>query len=258
MYVFQRNFQYFPDTSLTRPEDKGLTGFEVITIDTKDGARLINWYAPPGKTGKTIVYLQGNAEAIASRWERFELFRDQGYGVFALGYRGFGGSTGTPTEQGLMSDAAAGLDWLNTSGIAMDKIVLFGESLGTGIAIQLAARKAYSPAGVILESPYTSALAIARARYWFLPVRLLMKDQFLSTDHIASVHAPVFIFHGTQDAIIPLAHGRRIFAKANRPKQFVTVTGGTHVAPLTLPLWRLIDAFIKQPRACKSQCEKVI
>jgi hypothetical protein len=243
-YVFQRRLLYHPDVWLSEPREYGLAGFARVAVPTRDGLQLVAWQAPASGDRPVIVYLQGNAEGLASRHERFEIFHADGYGVLAIGYRGFSGSPGSPSEAGLMADAEAAIAFLEAAGVAPRRIVVFGESLGTAPAIRLAA--AGRAAAVILESPFTSALDVARRAWWFLPLGLMMKDQFLSLDHAHLVAVPAFVFHGTADAVVPYAHGVAIHAALAGPKEFHAIPEGTHVAPLTEPLWALMKDFLSR------------
>ncbi len=243
-YGLQRRLQYHPDTRLFEPEDVGLAGFSRVAVPTPDGLRLVAWQAPAREDRPVIVYLQGNAEGLAARYERFRLFHHSGFGVLGLGYRGFSGSPGTPSEVGLAIDAEAAVGFLEAAGVQASRIVVYGESLGTGLAIRLAAEG--RAAAVILESPFTSAVDVARRTYWFLPVSLLMKDQFRSIALAPRVTIPAFVFHGTADQVVPFAQGEAIHAALGGPKAFHAIAGGTHVAPLTEPLWDLIEGFIKR------------
>ncbi len=245
MYLAQRKLQYFPDTRHAVPSDYSLEAITDVELTTKDGETIHGWYAKPGDPTKPLIlYFQGNAEAIQSRWERAKLFTEEGYGVFMLSYRGYGGSTGTPTEAGLMLDAQAAYGFLREQGFSDDQLVYWGESLGSGIAVQLAAK--HHPRAIILEAPFSSAADVARRSYWFLPVGLLMKDQFKSIDHVGSINAPLFIFHGDADVVVPYGLGQKLFDAAREPKKFHTVEGGGHVDPLTRPLWEKIKKFILQ------------
>jgi hypothetical protein len=243
-YVFQRRLQYLPDTRLVEPWQAGLAGFERVAVPTADGLDLVAWYAPPAGGLPVIIYLQGNGLGIAQRTERFATFHKDGYGVLALGYRGYSGSPGAPSEEGLLADADAAVDFLEAKGFAPSRIVLYGESLGTGLAIPLAARG--RAGAVILEAPFTSALAIARRGWWFLPVGFLMKDQFHSLAAAGKVTVPAFVLHGTADEVVPFAHGEMIHAALTGPKEFHPVPGGTHGMPLTRPLWEAMKAFLRR------------
>ena len=246
LYMFQRNLQYFPDARLLHPGDVGLAGFETISLTAADGTSLVAWYAPARNERPTIVYFQGNAQGISNRWERYKLFNDHDYGVLALGYRGYSGSAGNPSEGGLLQDARAALDYLNAMGITNRKIVYYGESLGTGVATQLAAAGKTQPGAVILEAPFTAAADLAQKQYWYVPVGLLMKDQFRSIDHIANVQSPVFVMHGDADNIVPFAHGEAIFNAITAAKEFLAVPGGGHVDDLTMQIWQRMDGFLKK------------
>ena len=151
---------------------------------------------------------------------------------------------GTPSEAGFATDAEAAVSFLEAAGVQASRIVVYGESLGTGLAIRLAAKGRAT--AVILESPYTSAVDVARRTYWFLPVSLLMKDQFRSIAMAPRVAVPAFVFHGTADQVVPFAQGEAIYAALGGPKEFHAIAGGTHVAPLTEPLWDLMQGFIKR------------
>jgi uncharacterized protein len=249
LFVMQRKLQYFPDPRLVEPEEVGLDGFASIRLDTPDGERLVAWHAKPAGSHPTIVYFQGNALGLAARAERFALFRQAGYGVLALGYRGYSGSTGSPSERGLISDAATAVGYLRANGIPPERLVYYGESLGTGLAVQLAAREITRPAAVILEAPYTSAADVARLHYWYVPVGLLMRDQFRSIEHIGAVKAPLFVLHGDADAVVPVAHGRRIFAAAGEPKEMMEVPGGSHGQPLDPEIWGRMTDFLRRHAA---------
>lgn len=226
MYLLQRGLQYHPENKGLTPEAVGLSGIEVNLLDTPDGERIVTWYAPARPGRPTIVYFHGNAGEIGDRPKRFEYYSTRGFGVLYVSYRGFGGSTGEISERGLVTDAVAAYDWLISRGVEPRQIALLGESLGTGVAVQLAAQK---PVGAVaLEAPYTSTADIAAAIYWWLPVRLLMKDQFRSVDHIGKVTAPLLVVHGEADTLIPVQYGKALFALANEPKEIAVVTGFGH------------------------------
>lgn len=246
LFVMQRKLQYVPDPSLVEPDQIGLKGFASLRLETPDGERLVAWHALPEGAHPTIVYFQGNAQGLAARAERFALFHRAGYGVLALGYRGYSGSTGMPTEQGLLTDAATAVGFLRTEGILPERLVYYGESLGTGVAVQLAGREATRPAAVILESPYTSAADVARLSYWYMPVGLLMLDQFRSIDTIEAVKAPLFVLHGDADDIVPVTHGRRMFKAAGEPKEMMEIPGGSHGMALDPEIWQRMDDFLRR------------
>lgn len=226
MYVLQRRLMYFPETVRTAPAAAGLAAAEEVTLDTGDGERVIAWHVPPRGNNAVVIYFHGNAGSLAWRNERFQKIIADGTGLVALSYRGYGGSSGTPTESGLLADADAAYAFA-VARYRPERIVLWGESLGSGVATALAATRKVGR--VILESPFTSAADIGASVYWYLPVRLLMKDQFRSDQRIRHVTAPVLILHGTDDRVVPMAFGERLYALANEPKQMVRIPGGGHV-----------------------------
>jgi uncharacterized protein len=242
MFLLQRQFQYFPSRAAPTPDMVGLSDVQVAALRTPDGETLVLWYAPAKAGQPTILFFHGNAGEIANRADRFAFYQRRGFGVAFLSYRGFGGSTGTISETGLIVDAQTAYDWLMAQGVPSDRIVLVGESLGTGVAVQLAARQ--DVAAVVLEAPYAAAVDVATGMYPWLPVRLLMKDQFRSIDHIAAVTAPLLILHGTQDAMIPFAQGQKLFAAASAPKQFAELTGAGHQALFDPGTWAREVAFL--------------
>lgn len=226
MYVFQRKLQYHAENKGLTPEAVGISGASVETLTTADGEKIILWYAPAKAGMPTILYFHGNAGEIGDRPLRFNYYHARGFGVAYLSYRGFGGSSGSPSEAGFIADANAAYDWLVAKGVEPGRIALLGESLGSGVAVQLAAKREVG--AVALEAPYTSTVDVAAKIYWWLPVHALMKDQFKSIDFIAAVVAPLFIIHGDQDALIPVEFGRRLFAAANQPKELEVVQGFGH------------------------------
>lgn len=226
MYVNQRRFIYFPDAAHVDPVDVGLSGVEEHVIATPDGERVVLWYAGPRDGRPLILFLHGNGGSIGDRAARFLFYRKAGFGVLFLSFRGYGGSTGSASESGLVADAVAAYDWLQARGHRPDEIVLVGESLGTGVAVQLAGQR--KAAAVALEAPYSSIAAIAASQYWYLPVRLLLKDQFDSLSRIRSIDAPLLISHGERDEIVPFAMGRELYAAAVEPKEFFAVPGAGH------------------------------
>lgn len=219
MFLLQRDLQYFPTHKAPAPAEAGFDGVTEVTLTAADGTPVVMWYSPAPPGAPTILYFQGNAGEIADRPKRWAFFREQGFGVAFLSYRGFGASGGTISEAGLHMDADAAYDWLMTQGVTPDRLAIVGESLGSGVAVRLAADR---PVGALmLEAPYTSAAAIASKRYPFLPIRLLMLDQFRSIDRIADVRAAILIQHGERDLVIPFAMGQTLFDAAPDPKTFI-------------------------------------
>lgn len=242
MFVMQRSLQYFPTLRDPYPDKVGLQGVDRILLPTPDGETLVLWYAPPAGDRPMILFLHGNGGEIADRADRFAFYQSQGFGVAFLSWRGYGGSTGHPSETGLMIDAKTAYDHLRSQGIPADRIVLIGESLGTGPAVRIAAQTPV--AALILEAPYSAAVDIARAQYPWLPVGLLMLDQYRSRDHIAAVRAPILILHGEADRLIPFTSGKYLFSLAHDPKTFLSLGPVGHEALGDPATWEAGAVFI--------------
>ncbi len=226
LYVTQRAMLYHPTTTHIRPAEAGLPEAEEVVLDTSDGEKVIAWHVPPRGDKPVVIYFHGNGEIVPWRVERHRATIADGTGLIALSYRGYAGSTGTPTEEGLHRDAEAAYAFA-TARYAPERIVLWGHSLGTGVAVKLAAEK---PVGkVILEAPYSSTVDVAAALFPFVPVRWLMHDQFHSDEWIGTVKAPILIMHGARDDVISLQFGKRLFALAHEPKRFITYEKGNHI-----------------------------
>jgi fermentation-respiration switch protein FrsA (DUF1100 family) len=216
---------YFPDTAHVVPAEAGLPEAEEVPLTAADGVHVTAWHVPPRDAKPVIVYFHGNGGALRFRVARFRRLIADGVGLVALEYRGYGGSAGSPSEQGLIADAQAAYRFA-AGRYPPQQLVLWGESLGSGVAIALAAER---PVGrVMLEAPFTSAVALGARHYWYLPVSLLMKDQFRSDLRIGKVTAPVMIMHGVLDRVVPYAMGEALFDLANKPKHFVRFLDGGH------------------------------
>ncbi len=225
LYVAQRSLMYFPETVRTTPAQAGLPEAAEIDLTASDGAKILAWHVPPRDGKPVILYFHGNGGALRNRAARFRKLVNDGIGLVALEYRGYGGLRGSPTEAGLIADAEAAYAFA-AARYPVQQLVLWGESLGSGVAVALAAEK---PVGrVILEAPFTSAAAVAAIRYWYMPVRLLMKDQYRSDERIEKVTAPVLILHGVHDRIVPYAMGERLFELTTARKHIVRFLDGDH------------------------------
>jgi fermentation-respiration switch protein FrsA (DUF1100 family) len=226
-YFGQRRLMYFPDRARTPPAAVGLPSVEERVLDTPDGARLIAWYGKARPGQPTILYFHGNAGSLAARAPRIERFMAEGWGVFMLSYRGYSGGTGSPTEAANSADALLAYDALVSSGVAPTSIILYGESLGSGVAARVAAER--TAAGLILDAPYTSILEIAKGAYPFLPVDAFLKDRYETRKIIAKVRMPVLVLHGERDEVIPVTMGRELARLANEPKRLVTFPNAGHM-----------------------------
>lgn len=205
---------------------------EIARVRTSDGLALEGWYFKPKEGYPVLVYFHGNGGVMAGRAMKIPDYLNAGYGVLLTEYRGYGGNPGSPTEAGVYADGWAYLDWLaREKGIGPERIVFYGESLGTGVSVELASKMSADgapPLAVVLEAPFTSLVDAARATYFFLPVDLLLLDRFMSIDKIAGVRAPVFIINGEHDEVIPATQGQVLYKAAGEPKRYVQILGGRH------------------------------
>jgi fermentation-respiration switch protein FrsA (DUF1100 family) len=220
LYYNQRNMIYFPDTSV--PDL--VPGIEAVEVETVDGLKLRGWWFPPTNPKlPLVVHFQGNAGNHFHRGWKAELLNKNGYGVLLATYRGYGGNPGTMSEQGLLDDGRAWMNFLRTQG---KPIVVFGESLGTGVAVRMAGE--FDAAGLILESPYSSIADVAQSLYPIVPVKILLRDRFDSMANIGAVKAPKLFVHGVLDRTIPIKFGRRLFDAADEPKSFIALDSAGH------------------------------
>jgi fermentation-respiration switch protein FrsA (DUF1100 family) len=225
LVLTQRSLMYFPERARIAPEAAGLPQAEEIVLDTGDGEKVLAWHVHPRAEKPVVLYFHGNGGALHNRADRFRALTRDGTGLLALSYRGYGGSTGKPSETGLLADAAAAYAFA-AARYPAERIAAWGESLGAGVAVALAAEKPV--AALILEAPFTSAVDIAASVYPYIPVRLLMWDQFRSDQRIAAVKAPLLILHGERDQTVPIRYAERLYSLANEPKRMVRFPEGGH------------------------------
>jgi len=225
----QRSMIYAPRAALATPADAGLTEVETLRLYTKDGEQVEAWFHPPASTARPlIIYFHGNGGALIDRRERFAALIAHGYGLLAPTWRGFGASTGAPSEAGLLLDAEAAYAEALRRGYPPERIVLMGESLGTGVATMIAAR--HDVAALVLDSPYDSILALAARRFPYFPVSLALIDTFRADEAIEKVKAPVLMIVAEGDPITPAPNARRLFERARGAKRMITVPGVRHTA----------------------------
>ena len=230
MYVFQRSLMYRPGASLPALSDTLVANAQVRRIGAP-ASENVSWYLPPTDGNPVIVYCQGNAGTIADRDYKAALFAEAGYGVWLVGYRGFGGNPGAPTEQGLYGDLRDVVTALAEDGVGHSRIVLYGESLGTGVATHIAheMNENGTPArALILEAPFTSMGAAAQGHYRYIPAKLLVRDRYENIAKISDIGAPLLIMHGDNDGVVPQHHGKALFAAAAEPKKGFWPEGGAH------------------------------
>ncbi|KJC38537.1 alpha/beta hydrolase [Bradyrhizobium sp. LTSP849] len=226
IYVKQRDMLFpIPTTERTAPAAAGFPAAEEHVLTTSDGEKVIVWHVPAKPGHPVVLFFPGNGDFLAGRLNRFKGITADGTGLVALSYRGYAGSTGAPSERGLLQDAEAAYAFA-TARYDPQRIIAWGFSLGTGVAVAAASEH---PVGkLILEAPYTSTVDVAASLFRFVPVRLLMRDQFRSDERIARVAVPLLIMHGTNDPAIPITFGERLFALAREPKKLVRFPGGGH------------------------------
>jgi fermentation-respiration switch protein FrsA (DUF1100 family) len=250
LFFFQRHMEYFPyNAPLGVPKDAGVPEMSTVHVKTADDLDLVAWFAPPKKKGgKVVVFFHGNGGNIAMRAYKARIFIDRGYGVFLSEYRGYSENPGSPTEQGLYHDARAALKWLEDQGYKHNQLVLYGESVGTGVAVQMALEM--QPDYLILEAPFDSAAAVAKDTYHnLLPVDLLMHDRFDSVDKIGRVKTKLVVVQGTDDEVIPVSHGYKLFKAALEPKKFYGVKGGHHNDLYNFGIGKLIADWLDKQTA---------
>ncbi len=218
MWLFQRRFLFRAERVRPNPADCGVPEMRTVPLATADGLTLHAWYRPASVADAPVMlYFHGNDAHLGTRAEKIRPYLDAGFGVLLMSYRGYGGNPGRPSEEGLYRDARAALDFLAAEGARPEDMVYYGESLGSGVAVQLALEA--TPAAIVLEAPYTDVAAVGQRRYPYLPVRLLMRDRFDNLSKIPSVRAPVMVIHGEQDRTTPVDFGRAIHAAAPEPKE---------------------------------------
>jgi hypothetical protein len=226
VYAKQRDMMYIPSLERVTPADVGLDEVEEVALTTAFNVELISWFARPRDDRPTVLFFHGNAGAVEHRAYRFREFMAHGYGVFVLGYPGYGGNAGEPSEPGFHEASQLAYDYLRASGFEADDIVIYGESIGSGVAVQLAAR--VDAKGLILEAPMSSAVAVAREHYALLVATFFLRDSYRSEDYIDRIDMPLLVIHGEKDAIIPLGLGRELVERAVEPKKLVVIEGAGH------------------------------
>jgi fermentation-respiration switch protein FrsA (DUF1100 family) len=244
IYAFQRHLLYFPDVS--RPELGALAelGVREVNVTTADGVALLSWYLPPRGGRPVIAYFHGNGGHIGYRTARLRRFAQDGFGVLMLEYRGYGSNPGSPTEAGLRADATAAVDFLEDCGIRPNRLVLYGESLGSGVAVLLAVQR--DVAGLILEAPFTSVAEVAQYHYSFMPASMMVRDRFDSASRIGKVKAPILVLHGERDKIVPVRFGRALFEAAPEPKELWLAPEGGHEDLAQFGAFEAVRSFLER------------
>jgi len=245
VFFFQGNLLYHPSVNnyIKDQEAKEPLEIEKVKITTKDKIDLIGWFYNKNlENSKIILFLHGNAGSLENRTYKLNHFKNLNLNFLIIAWRGFNGNSGKPNEKGLYEDAESAIRWLKKEGIDEKNIILYGESLGTGVAVEVAQNKNY--AGVILESPFTSMVNMGKKYYPFLPVSLLLRDKFESFKKINNIFIPVLIMHGTVDKIVPYDMGKKMHELANEPKFFYSQEYGDHMIEYDEKLLSALKKFI--------------
>ncbi len=247
----ERALMYHPNGERVPPAKEGLEGVEDLTLETPDGERLVAWYSPARAGQPTLLYFHGNGGTLGARADRLAGYREMGRGFLIMSYRGYSGSTGSPSEARNVADAKLAYDTLRGFGVAADDIILYGESLGSGVAVQVAAEK--PAAGIVLDAPYTSILDVAERCYPYLPSRMLMRDRYDTMKYLPRVTIPMLVIHGEQDEVIPVAMGREVAAKAPGPSEIATFAGAGHSDHYNYGSFEAVNAWIDRLRSSRPQ-----
>jgi len=243
LYFYQRNLLYLPNEN-NYSGDKISVDIQKVKIPTSDNIELLGWYHEKNlKDHKTLVYFHGNAGSLENRIHKLNHFKNMNINFLIIAWRGFSGNNGKPTEEGLYIDGKSAIDWLIKKGVDEKNLILYGESLGTGVATHLAQNKNY--AGVILETPFTSMIDTAKKFYPYIPVSLLLKDKFENYKKIKNINSPILVMHGEVDQIVPFFMGKKIYELANKPKYSYFTKYDDHMMEYDENLVLALRSFLK-------------
>ena len=243
LYIFQRSLMYHPDEN-NYFGDKLEVEIEKVKITTSDNIDLLGWFHKKDlKNLKTIVYFHGNAGKLENRIYKLNYFKEMDVNFLIIAWRGFSGNNGKPSEKGLYEDGKSTITWLKNLGLLDEDIIIYGESLGTGIATELAQNNNY--AGLILETPFTSMIEAAKNFYPYIPVDLLLKDKYKNDKKILDINIPLLVMHGEADQIVPFWMGKKIYEMANQPKYSYFTKFDDHMMEYDEKLVLALKKFIK-------------
>jgi len=245
MFFFQSSLLYHPSVNNYVKDQVAREPNEIekVKITTKDKIDLVGWFYNKNlENFKTILFFHGNAGSLENRTYKLNHFKDLNLNFLIIAWRGFNGNKGKPNELGLYEDAESAIRWLKMKGIDEKNIILYGESLGTGVAVEIAQNKNY--AGIILESPFTSMVNMGKKYYPFFPVRFLLKDKFESYKKITNISVPVLVMHGKVDKIVPFHMGKKIYELANEPKYSYFSEYDDHMMEYNEKLLKVLKDFI--------------
>ncbi len=254
MFVLQRHLLYHPDKTTPDPDHYGLAHMRVVTLTTVDNLNLKAWYHPakPGKP--TVVYYHGNAGHLGHRAMIAKDLMAHGYGMLLVSYRGYAGNPGSPSEQGLYNDARAAMNFIQAQQVPLQCVILYGESLGTGVAVEIAEENKIG--ALVLQSPYTQISDVALRHYPFLYPFIyipgLVQDEYASINKINYIHdTPLLIMHGKSDHIVPYKLGQTLYDKAVSPKQFIGYQGAGHNNMPAHKMAKAVEAFVQKYKVCQ-------
>ena len=243
LFIFQRNLMYHPDEN-NYFGDKLKVNIEKVKIKTSDNINLLAWFHKKDlKKFKTIVYFHGNAGKLENRIHKLNHFKDMKVNFLIIAWRGFSGNEGKPSEEGLYEDGNSSIRWLKNLGLTEKDIIIYGESLGTGIATEIAQNKNF--AGLILETPFTSMIDAAKNFYPYIPVDLILKDKYKNNVKIKNINVPLLVMHGEEDQIVPFWMGKKIYEIANKPKYSYFTKYDDHMMEFDKNLVLTLKTFIK-------------
>ncbi len=243
LFIFQRNLMYHPNEN-NYFGDKLEVEIENVKITTSDNINLLGWFHNKDLNKfKTIVYFHGNAGRLDNRIYKLNYFKNMDVNFLIIAWRGFSGNKGKPSEEGLYEDGKSTIEWLKNLGVTEKDIILYGESLGTGIATEIAQNNEF--AGLILETPFTSMTEAAKNFYPYIPVELLLKDTYQNDKKIKNINIPLFVMHGESDQIVPFWMGKKIYEIANQPKYSYFTKYDDHMMEFDENLVLALNAFIK-------------
>ena len=243
LYFYQRNLLYHPNEN-NYSGDKISVDVKKVKIPTPDNIQLLGWYHEKNlKDYKTLIYFHGNAGSLENRIHKLNHFQDMNINFLIIAWRGFSGNHGKPSEEGLYIDGKSAINWVIEKGVDEKNIILYGESLGTGVAAHLAQNSNY--AGIILETPFTSMIDAAKTFYPYIPVNLLLKDKFENYKKVKNINSPILIMHGEVDQIVPFSMGKKIYELANNPKYSYFTKYDNHMMEYDENLILALKSFFK-------------
>ena len=243
LFIFQRNLMYLPEEN-NYSGDKIKVDIEKVKINTSDNLDLLGWFHKKDlKKFKTILYFHGNAGKLENRIHKLNHFKDMEVNFLIIAWRGFSGNKGKPSEKGLYIDGNSATRWLKNLGLNEEDIILYGESLGTGIATEIAQNSNF--AGLILETPFTSMVDAAKNVYPYIPVGLLLKDRYENYKKIKNINIPILVMHGEADQIVPFRMGKKIYDIAKQPKYYHFTKYDDHMMEYDENLVSELKKFIK-------------